>query len=247
MPLIFRIEASGPWPPFDSRRKRAQFGEFKRKQIDFDLGDRAGEHRVVDQFLAAVQFGGGEFLQPFDAALKELTDLAEFTMKTWPDKAEADDARIALGQSNLVQGDFQKAIEQVAQMMLQDANSVAHICQTIVRDPGVFSPYKNRFIGGMLNSLPRLGLPPNCPLESRVLSVDVVELLVEWINNGATLPQSVIIGHMETIANFLVRLRMAMAEPLDGRSSKMDAGAVRLDHRVKHLFEKVLGTWKGTI
>jgi FAT domain len=150
-------------------------------------------------------------------------------------------------QERLPKDDFQKAIEQVAQMMLQDANSVAHICQTIVRDPGVFSPYKNRFIGGMLNSLPRLGLPPNCPLESRVLSVDVVELLVEWINNGATLPQSVIIGHMETIANFLVRLRMAMAEPLDGRSSKMDAGAVRLDHRVKHLFEKVLGTWKGTI
>ena len=49
--------------------------------------------------------------QDKDAALKELTLLAEFTMKTWPDKAEADDARIALGQSNLVQGDFQKAIE----------------------------------------------------------------------------------------------------------------------------------------
>lgn len=150
-------------------------------------------------------------------------------------------------QERLSEDDLRKAIEQVAQIMLQDANSAAHICQTIVRDAGVFSPYKNRFIGCMLNSLPRLGLPPNCPHESRVLSVDVVELLLEWIDDGGSLPQSVIIDHTETIANFLVRLKMAMAEPPDGRSSKVDAGAVKLDHRVKHLFERVLGTWKGTI
>ena len=46
-----------------------------------------------------------------DAAMKKLTAISDYTIKTWPDKAEADDARIALGQASLMQQDFAKAIE----------------------------------------------------------------------------------------------------------------------------------------
>ncbi len=39
-----------------------------------------------------------------DAALEELTEATKMVIDAWPDKAEADDARIALGQASLVQG-----------------------------------------------------------------------------------------------------------------------------------------------
>jgi hypothetical protein len=44
-------------------------------------------------------------------ALTELAAIAKTTIDRWPDRAEADDARIALGQASLVQGDAAKALE----------------------------------------------------------------------------------------------------------------------------------------
>ena len=46
-----------------------------------------------------------------DKTLERLTKIGEYTVKTWPDKAEADDARIAMGQAKLVQGKFDEAID----------------------------------------------------------------------------------------------------------------------------------------
>ncbi len=44
------------------------------------------------------------------AALERLTAIANDTIRRWPDKAEADDARIALGQASLVRGDLPAAV-----------------------------------------------------------------------------------------------------------------------------------------
>ncbi|MHB1036939.1 MAG: hypothetical protein ACYC35_20095 [Pirellulales bacterium] len=43
-------------------------------------------------------------------ALEQLVKVADFTVKTWPARAEADDARMALGQGCLVRGETDKAI-----------------------------------------------------------------------------------------------------------------------------------------
>ena len=45
------------------------------------------------------------------AALEKLTRLAEFTEKNWPDRPEADDARMARGQAKLVVGQVREAID----------------------------------------------------------------------------------------------------------------------------------------
>ena len=45
------------------------------------------------------------------AALEKLTKLAEFTEKNWPDRPEADDARMARGQAKLVVGQVREAID----------------------------------------------------------------------------------------------------------------------------------------
>ena len=49
--------------------------------------------------------------QDKDAALSRLETLAEQTIARWPNKPEADDARIALGQASLVRGDASAALE----------------------------------------------------------------------------------------------------------------------------------------
>lgn len=45
-----------------------------------------------------------------EAALAELNRRADYTLSQWPDKAEADDARIAKGQAALVKGQFAEAL-----------------------------------------------------------------------------------------------------------------------------------------
>ncbi|MBI3836876.1 MAG: hypothetical protein HY288_02935 [Planctomycetia bacterium] len=49
--------------------------------------------------------------QDKQASLERLSKIAGATIERWPDKAEADDARIALGQANLVRGELVEASE----------------------------------------------------------------------------------------------------------------------------------------
>jgi hypothetical protein len=49
-------------------------------------------------------------------ALDRLMQLADYTIDHWPDRPESDDARIALGQSNIVRGDLDAAIQAFQQV-----------------------------------------------------------------------------------------------------------------------------------
>lgn len=76
-----------------------------------------------------------------------------------------------------------KAIEYTNRVMFEEVNSMpqlAHIWQTIVDHPSMFYENRHQFVRYMVNSLTRLGLPPNAPSENRVLSVRVVELVLSW-------------------------------------------------------------------
>lgn len=76
-----------------------------------------------------------------------------------------------------------KAIEYTNRVMFEEVNSIpqlAHIWQTIVNHPPTFSSNKNQFVRYMINSLTRLGLPPNSPPENRSLSIAVIELILQW-------------------------------------------------------------------
>eukprot|EP00934_Nitzschia_sp_Nitz4_P007582 Nitzschia sp. Nitz4//scaffold38_size140716//13247//26980//NITZ4_003128-RA/size140716-augustus-gene-0.132-mRNA-1//-1//CDS//3329550021//7572//frame0 len=81
-----------------------------------------------------------------------------------------------------------KAIEYTNRVMFEEVNSIpqlAHIWQTIVDHPEFFASNQNQFVRYMINSLTRLGLPPNSPSESRALAVAVVELILKWHNSGS--------------------------------------------------------------
>ena len=78
--------------------------------------------------------------------------------------------------------DMKKAIDSTSRIMFEDGSvpQLAHIWQTIVTNPEVYFPYRQNFVRYMVNSLNRLGLPPNSPPENRALSVSCIGLLIEW-------------------------------------------------------------------
>lgn len=86
-------------------------------------------------------------------------------------------------------GDFQKAMENTNRIMFEDGNSVpqlAHLWQIIISNPDVYYPHRHQFVRYMVNSLNRLGLPPNCPAENRTLGVSMIGLLIEWEQKDGT-------------------------------------------------------------
>jgi transformation/transcription domain-associated protein len=83
----------------------------------------------------------------------------------------------------LEEGDLRKTIEYTNRIMFEEGNSVpqlAHIWHTIVSHPDSFYRHRHQFVRYMINSLNRLGLPPNCPPENRALAVSIVELVMRW-------------------------------------------------------------------
>ena len=57
---------------------------------------------------------------------------------------------------------------------------LVHIWQLLVRQPALFYGYRAQFVPQMVNSLNRLALPPNSPLENRTLAVALVDLIIAW-------------------------------------------------------------------
>ena len=79
--------------------------------------------------------------------------------------------------------EMKKAMEWTTRIMFEEGNSIpqlAHIWQTIVDHPSVFFSHRYQFVRYMVNSLNRLGLPPNCQPENRALAVSMIELVVRW-------------------------------------------------------------------
>src|SRR5262249_50415792 len=54
------------------------------------------------------------------------------------------------------------------------------IYQLIVRQPQLFYPVRALFIPHMANSLWRLGLSPSASFESRLLSMEIIQVIFDW-------------------------------------------------------------------
>lgn len=94
------------------------------------------------------------------------------------------------------------------------------IYQLLVRQPHLFYPVRALFIPHMVNSLNKLGLSGTASGESRILSIDISQVIFDWEQNpqGAE-SQSVVapwitpLSFRESIVSFLVRLATATLEP----------------------------------
>ena len=189
------------------------------------------------------------FIAAFETPVKIVTQVYTALLRSHQQEGKelfrgALDVLVPALEKRLSLEEFRTAIEQASKMMLEDVNStpqVAHICQLVVRHPSVFTPCRTRLAGYMLNSLNRLGLPPNCPAEIRNLTVCMVELLLQW-EEQASKNDFVIFSNeqIESLADFLIRLKILMAEPLEGRPARQETGGSGLDKRVTELLARVV-------
>jgi hypothetical protein len=83
----------------------------------------------------------------------------------------------------LTLSDFIKAIKWTKKIMYEDGHALPqliHMWQLVLRHPVLFYTYRSQFVPQMVNSLNRLGLPPNCPLENRQLASGLADLMISW-------------------------------------------------------------------
>lgn len=204
------------------------------------------------------------------------------------------------------------AIDSTYQVMFEEGNSVsqlAHVWHIVVNHPLVFFQRRAQLARYMINSLNRLGLPPNSHIENRILAVSIVELVMQWEKgldgsdrghedamdidtpttpsdkkrkrDNASIPQlekdvkassridsppefsssqggnlsfeaSTQLGHedapllldqsmVETIVNFLIRLKILLADP------KVDTASVAVDAKLDVLLRVIFARWNGAI
>ncbi|KAG6332834.1 hypothetical protein ID866_6255 [Astraeus odoratus] len=96
------------------------------------------------------------------------------------------------------------------------------IYQLLVRQPHLFYPVRALFVPHMVNSLMKLGLSGTSSTESRILSIDISQVIFDWEQKSTDLePQQTVsriptwitpLAFRETIVSFLVRLATAALE-----------------------------------
>lgn len=96
------------------------------------------------------------------------------------------------------------------------------IYQLLVRQPHLFYPVRALFIPHMVNSLTKLGLSGTASTESRILSIDISQVIFDWEqksrdsdppSTSSRLPIWVTpLAFRETIVSFLVRLATTTSE-----------------------------------
>lgn len=137
----------------------------------------------------------------------------------------------------------EEAIKEAATVLIEDANSspqVAHICTTVLANPSVFFPYREVFCKHITNSLNRLALPSTPTMESRILAVDVVELLVQWDSQHTGHTPLLSGEQVDLMANLLVRLKLLVAESQENRGFRVELLPPRLEERVMRLIRSLI-------
>lgn len=110
----------------EKNQDRLQQVEYFLAQTQLQAGDAAASYALANQFArdkkdsklapqaAVLAINAALSLcatsQDRPAAEKQLNEVVEYTIQTWPNRAEADDARIALGRLKMTQGDLPAAI-----------------------------------------------------------------------------------------------------------------------------------------
>ncbi len=197
------------------------------------------------------------FIKRFATPVKVVTKAYESLLRSHQQEGKeliknALDVLVPCLPERLPEEDLKNVIEQTCQLLLEEGNStpqLAHICQTIVSSPNTFFSCRSRIVGYLISSLHRLGLPQNSSLESRSLVVDLVCMLLSWDEKQKAEHGGEILSRDqgEVLANYLVRLRILIAEPPDPRHKFEATGSPKLERKTNEVIERLLGLWMVSI
>lgn len=149
-----------------------------------DTSCKSWAYKVVCQLISVLETPSKIILQVYVALLRSHQQEGKELVRA------ALDLLVPALPKRLKEHDQKKMIAYTNRIMFEEGNSLpqlAHIWQVIVNHPRVFYHHRHQFVRYMVNSLNRLGLPPNCHPENRALAVSIIELVMRWDSTqGAT-------------------------------------------------------------
>jgi len=133
----------------------------------------------VCYFLEAYQAPEKIILQVFVALLRACQPDAKELVKI------ALDALVPALPKRLPRGDHKYPIwiRYAKKILVEEGHSVPHLIHVwnlIVDHESHFYESRAQFVPQMVNSLSRLGLPSSAPIENRIVSINLVELILNW-------------------------------------------------------------------
>ncbi|KAI6119305.1 FAT domain-containing protein, partial [Pisolithus croceorrhizus] len=159
------------------------------------------------------------FFEAFDTPQK-------FILRAWTGLLPLDILAPALPKSGANDVGYPQWAKTTRRLLAEEGNGfqqIIMIYQLLVRQPHLFYPVRALFIPHMVNSLTKLGLSGTASTESRILSVDISQVIFDWEQKSmdsesqpttSRLPAwTTPLAFRETIVSFLVRLATAPLDP----------------------------------
>ena len=139
----------------------------------------------------------------------------------------------ALPRSNASEVGYPQWAKTTRRLLAEEGNGFSQIIiiyQLIVRQSQLFFPVRALFVPHMVNSLQKLGLSSLASGESRILSIDILQVMFEWEQSASQVPDETSTLEMgeankpaaawttplpfrETMVSYLVRLATAPHDP----------------------------------
>lgn len=163
----------------------ASLDEHRKELIKFSWGLLKNEDTVcknwaylnVCRFIAAFDTPPKIILQVYVALIKSYQHEARGLVRS------ATAVLVPAMLKRLPAEDLDKVTECTSRILNEEANNapqMAHVLHIVVSHPDLFRKCRENLAKHMINSIGRIGLPPNCPLHNRSLTLDAIKLILKW-------------------------------------------------------------------
>jgi uncharacterized membrane protein YgcG len=128
------------------------------------------------------------FVVSFDSPPKIITQVYVALLRSYqPDGKElirlALDTLVPVLPARLSSDEFSKVMKWTKKILIEESHSLPQLCHiwhVIVRFSDVFYSHRSHLVPHMVNTISRLGLPPNCLIEYRQIAVAVADVIIRW-------------------------------------------------------------------
>ncbi|KIK68099.1 hypothetical protein GYMLUDRAFT_36928 [Collybiopsis luxurians FD-317 M1] len=177
---------------------------------------------------------------------------AKFILRTWSEllRAPQTEGRAALRQEALAvlapslpdeaaENGYPKWAVTARRLLADDFSQTLAIYHLMIKQPDLYYPVRRLFITYMVNSLGKLGLMSTSNPETRLLSVDILQVIFNWERRAVVERDSgtqdtwlTPLGYRENMVSYLVRLGTVLNDP---------ANRAALVPRVLSLLQQMVG------
>jgi hypothetical protein len=140
---------------------------------------RFSAYVMVCQFMSTMTCPEKIYLQVYTAMIKawqpegrqQIHEALDLILPLLPSKLHDPGAKVPMW------------IRWTKRSLIEDGHSLGnlvHILQFIVRHRTLFQPWHGELALLLVQSLQRIGIPPNSPVENRKLAIDIIAVIIDW-------------------------------------------------------------------